>query len=130
MQHYHAVVWVDHREARIFFFDRHSVDEVDIATHSPNHHLHHKKGSITGKKMPEDQHYLHEIVETLKPAKEWLIMGPGSAKLELVKHVQNHDKSLSDRIVGVETSDHPTDGQIVKHARAYFKAADAMRPQV
>lgn len=57
-------------------------------------------------------------------------MGPGSAKLELVKHVNNHDKTLSDHIVGVETADHPTDNQIVAHARTYFKAADAMRPQL
>ncbi len=127
MQNYHAVVWLDHREARVFFFDRHDVNEIDIATRSPSHHLHHKKGSIAGKRQPEDQHFYHEIIASLKPAKEWLIMGPGSAKLELVKHVHHHDKALSDHIVGVETADHPTDNQIVAHARAYFKAAEAVR---
>ncbi len=130
MQHYHAVVWLDHRDARIFFFDRDSVDEVTIATGSPNHHLHHKKGSIAGKKQPEDQHYFHEIVEALRPAQEWLITGPGTAKLELLKHINHHDKQLSDRVIGVETADHPTGNQIVAHARSYFKAADAMRPQL
>ncbi|MEQ1576901.1 MAG: translational machinery protein [Hyphomicrobium sp.] len=128
-QHYHAAVWLDHREARIFFFNRYAVGEVDLATHNPHHHLHHKKGDIAGKRAPEDRHFLHEIVEALSPAKEWLIMGPGSAKLELVKHIQKHDASLSDRVIGVETADHPTDKQIVAHARTYFKAADAMRPQ-
>lgn len=122
MQTYHAVVWLDHREARVFFFDRNAVKEVDIATHTPNHHLHHKKGSIAGKRQPEDQHFYHEIVAALKPAQEWLVMGPGSAKLEFVKHVTHHDKALSDHIVGVETADHPTDKQIVAHARAYFEA--------
>jgi len=87
MPHYHAVVWRDHREARIFFFDRHSMDEIDLATNSPNHHLHHRKGSVAGKRSPEDQHFFHDIVNVLKPAREWLLMGPGSAKLELVKHV-------------------------------------------
>ena len=130
MQHYHAVVWIDHREARIFFFNRHDVGKVDLASHTPNHHLHHKKGSMTGKKAPEDSHFLHEIVEALKPAKEWLIMGPGTAKLELVKHIHSHDTQLADHVVGVETSDHPTDKQIVAHARKYFEAADAMRPQI
>jgi stalled ribosome rescue protein Dom34 len=127
MQHYHAVVWLDHTEARIFFFDRHSVEEIDIAARTANHHLHHKKGNIAGKRQPEDEHFLHEVVEAMKPAKEWLIMGPGSAKLELVKHVHGHHKHLSDHIIGVETADHPTDRQIVAHARQYFKAADAMR---
>ncbi len=130
MKNYHAVVWLDHREARIFFFDRHSVAEIDLATHSPNHHLHHKAGSISGKRAPADQHFYHGVLEALQPAQEWLILGPGSAKLELVKHVHEHDHALSDRIVGVETSDHPTDKQIVAHARTYFKAADRMRPQL
>lgn len=130
MQHYHAVVWLDHSEARIFFVDRNAVDEIDIATRTANHHLHHKKGSIAGKRQPEDQHFYHEIVEALKPAKEWLILGPGSAKLELVKHIHNHDKALSDHVVGIETADHPTDRQIVAHARAYFKNYDSMHTQL
>ncbi len=127
MQHYHAVVWLDHTQARIFCFDRNSVEEIDIGTRTANHHIHHKKGSIAGKRQPEDQHFMHEVIEALQAAKEWLVMGPGTAKLELVKHVHNHDKHLSDRIVGVESSDHPSDKQIVAHARDYFKAADAMR---
>ena len=127
MQHYHAVAWLDHTQARIFFFDRHAVDEIDIAARTANHHLHHKSGNVDGKRHPDDQHFMHEIVEALKPAKEWLIMGPGAAKLEFVKHVHHHDKHLSDHIVGVETSDHPTDKQIVAHARHYFAAAGAMR---
>jgi hypothetical protein len=32
-------------------------------------------------------------------------------------------------IVGVETVDHPSDGQLVAHARHYFKAEDRMLPQ-
>jgi stalled ribosome rescue protein Dom34 len=130
MHHYHAVVWLDHREARIFFFDRHDVTEIDLATKSPDHHLHHRKNSVSGKRAPEDQQFFHDIVAALKPAKEWLFMGPGSAKLELVKHIHKHDGALGDHIIGVETADHPTDNQIIAHARAYFKAADRMRPQL
>jgi stalled ribosome rescue protein Dom34 len=127
MQHYHAVVWLDHREARVYFFDRNSFDEVEFAAKTPNQQLQHKSGSIAGKRTPDDQHFFHEIVNALKPAREWLITGPGNAKLELVKHVHKHDHSLSDHIVGVETSDHPSDKQLVAHARSYFKAADRMR---
>ena len=32
-------------------------------------------------------------------------------------------------IAGVETVDHPSDGQLVAHARKYFKVADLMTPQ-
>ncbi len=121
MQNYHAVVWLDHHEARVFFFDRHNVKEVDLGATKPHAHLHTKAGTRSGKKAPVDSEFYHHIVEALKPATEWLVTGPGSAKLEFVKHVHGHDHQLSARIVGVETADHPTDGQIVAHARAYFK---------
>lgn len=129
MKAYHAVVWLDHREAKVFFFDKHQVEEIDIASHTHDQ-VHRRAGSITGNRTNEDQAFYHEIVERLKPATEWLIMGPGTAKLELVKHIHKHDHTLSDHVIGVETADHPTDRQIVAHARAYFKAADRMRPQV
>jgi hypothetical protein len=32
-------------------------------------------------------------------------------------------------IVGVETVDHPSDAQLVAHARHYFEAEDRMLPQ-
>lgn len=130
MQHYHAAVWIDHKEARIYFFDHKSFDEVDVTNKSPNYNLHHKAGSVSGKRAPEDQNFFHEAVTALKPAKEWLITGPGSAKLELVKHIHRHDPDMIDHIVGVETADHPTDNQIVAHARTFFQAADRMRPQL
>ena len=28
--------------------------------------------------------------------------------------------------VGIETADHPTDGEIITHAKSYFKASDRM----
>jgi hypothetical protein len=38
---------------------------------------------------------------------------------------ENH-RHLVSKIVGVETADHPTGGEIVAHARSYFKASDRM----
>lgn len=130
MQNYHAVVWLDHREARVLFFDRNAFHEVDLEATDPHAHLHHRAGSLTGKRTAEDQAFFHHIVEAMKPAQEWLVTGPGQAKLELIKHIHRHDPELGDRVVGVETADHPTSRQVVAHARAYFKAADRMRPQI
>jgi hypothetical protein len=53
-------------------------------------------------------------------------VGPGSAKDELAKHIRDHHPQLKDRIVGVEPADHPTEAQIVAHARSFFHAADRM----
>ena len=55
-----------------------------------------------------------------------LIVGPASAKDKFVKFVHENHGPLGSKIVGVETADHPTGGEIVAHARSYFKASDRM----
>jgi len=57
------------------------------------------------------------------------VTGPANAKTELVKHISQHDPQLMKIIVGIETVDHPSDAQLVAHARTYFKAEDRMLPQ-
>jgi hypothetical protein len=44
----------------------------------------------------------------------------------LIKHLHAHDPKIADKVVGVETIDHPTDGQLVAYARKYFVAKDRM----
>ncbi len=135
MSHYHAVVWLDHREARVIHFNPDEIDEAIVKSEGRHKvvtskmHLHHRAGSMEGYRAPEDQEYYHAVVEALGEAREWLVVGPGQAKLAFVKHVHAHDHALVGRIVGVETVDHPTAGQLVARARAYFRAADRMRPQ-
>lgn len=126
MQTQHAVAWLDHREAKVFFFDRSAVESLRLATTLTHHQTHNKAGTIDGKRAPENQSFYHDIVSGLQPAKEWLIVGSGSAKDELVKHIRSHHPHLKDRIVGVETANHPTEAQVVAHARTFFRAADRM----
>jgi stalled ribosome rescue protein Dom34 len=128
MQAQHAVVWLDHREAKVFFFNREAADSVRLATTLAHHQTHNKAGTVDGKRAPEDQLFYHQVVNALQPAKEWLIVGPGSAKDELAKHIRDRHPDLKGRIVGVERADHPTEAQIVAHARSFFRAADRMLP--
>ncbi|MBM3556785.1 MAG: translational machinery protein [Alphaproteobacteria bacterium] len=132
MVHFHAVVWLDHHEAKVFHFNADAAEEIDIKTNSPSKTLnvHTKTGTRDGKRHATDPTFLHDIVDALKPAKEWLIVGPGSAKSELVKFIHRRTPGFADCVIGVETVDHPTDAQLVALARAYFKAADRMRPQI
>lgn len=126
MQTRHAVVWIDHREAKVFHFDRDHADGMTIKSSKNFDQAHKHAGTIGGLRTPIDEKFLHEVVEGLKDAEEWLIVGPGNAKDEFAKHVRHHDQLLADRIIGVEAADHPTDGQIVALARKFFKAADRM----
>jgi hypothetical protein len=40
--------------------------------------------------------------------------------------VHKHDHALEPKILGIETLDHPTDGQLVAYVRHYFYAKDKM----
>lgn len=128
MQIFHAVVWVDHRTAKVFFFDRDEVEGLKLSTRLSHRQTHNKAGTIAGKRATPDQDYYGEIVETLRPAREWLIVGPGSARGELASHIRAKHPDLADRIIGVGPCDHPSDAQIVAQARAFFRAADRMLP--
>ncbi len=44
-----------------------------------------------------------------------------------VKHIETHDPRLRERLIGVEPMDHPTDGELLKHARRFFDGADKLR---
>ncbi len=126
MSHFHAVVWLDHTEAHVMHFNQEDVEKFTAHASDKHPHLHHKRGSVGSGHRAEDAHYFGEIVRLLGGAQEILVVGPGNAKLELVKYVHKHHHDMVDRILGVESADHPTDGQIVAHARQYFIAKDKM----
>ena len=129
MAHYHAVVWLDHHEAKVFHFSYDDVEGLRVMPAKPNVHLHHHHGAITDGRAKEDQHYYHNVAAAIADAGEVLICGPGLAKKELVKHIEHHDPALRQKLAGVETVDHPSDKQLVAHARRYFLATDRMKPQ-
>lgn len=125
--HHHAVVWIDHHEARVFHFNADESDASVVHAQHAKSHLHHKANSIGSGHVHEDQAFFHDVVAAIGAAGAVLITGPASAKHELEKHIQRHDPSLVPRIAAVETLDHPTDGALVDHARRYFRAADRMQ---
>ncbi|HQT00276.1 MAG: translational machinery protein [Hydrogenophilales bacterium 16-64-46] len=129
MSHYHAVAWLDHNEARVMHISPDDVEKSVVHPAHPHRHLQRKRGSVSGSRQPEDQNYYHEVVEALAGAAEILIVGPGHAKLELIKHIHAHDHGIVDKVVGVETVDHPGDSQLLAFARKYFAVKDKMLPQ-
>ncbi len=61
--HYHAIVWIDHHEARIFHFNPAEVDRLVLHPHKPTRHIHHKANSIGS--GPEDQDFFREIAASI-----------------------------------------------------------------
>ncbi len=127
MSHYHAVVWIDHSEAHVMHVSPDDVEKSIVQPAKPHQHLHSISGIPGSGRAPEDQAYYHRVVEALAGAQEILIVGPAQAKLQLIKHIHSHDPAVANKVIGVETVDHPTDGQLVSYARKYFRAKDQMR---
>ncbi len=126
MSHYHALVWIDHVQAHVMHISPSDVEKSLIEPNQPLQKLHSRVGTLGDGRAPEDQDYYHRVAEALKGATEILIVGPAQAKLQLIKHFHAHDPDLMKKVVGVETVDHPTDGQLVAYARKYFLAKDKM----
>ena len=129
MKTFHAAVWLDHSEARVFHIDKQGFDETVIVAENPHKKIHRKSGpgAVSGKRAVGDPAFYEEISKALAENEEILVLGPSTAKLELIKHVHKHHPALEHKVVGVETVDHPSDGQIVAYARRYFDVVDNTR---
>jgi stalled ribosome rescue protein Dom34 len=122
----HAVVWIDHHEARIFHVHPEIADESRVL--SPQHHVHrHPKGRGEPREHPDDaRRFFDDIAGRIDGIDSILIVGPASAKNEFITFVHEKHPPLVSKIVGVESADHPSGREIVAHARSYFKASDRM----
>lgn len=123
MSYQHAIVWLDHREAKVIDF---SIDDQHTHTivneHAPRH-VHNKRASG---RDPHDEQFFDEIFHAIGSAQEVLLVGPANTKNDLRKHIEHRHSADAKRIVGVENMDHPTAGELLKHARAYFKKYDSL----
>ena len=85
--------------------------------------------SPAGGHASHDETYYHSVAEALKGVHEILVTGPAQAKDEFKAHCARHDKDIDKAIVGVISSDHPSDGQLVAMAKQYFLKHDKMNGQ-
>ena len=118
----HAAVWIDHKEAKIFHIVPEGFDVEKVK--APHQHVTRKEEGQG--RVADREPFFHEVATALAGSEEILVVGPSSGKLDFLKHVNKHDAALTAKIVGVETLDHPSDGQIVAYVRHYFEAKDHM----
>lgn len=127
--HYHVVIWIDHREAKVFQFNATAVDHTTVRSSHPDQHIHHKANSGDSGHAPVDNEFFKRVAQAVAQAGAILVTGPANAKTELVAYIKKHEPRLAERISGVETLDHPSDGALLALARSFFKADDRMHPQ-
>jgi stalled ribosome rescue protein Dom34 len=117
MPTFHAVVWIDHQEARVMQFDYDHVQAQRIKSRS--HHKHQGKPH-------ETVGLFSEVAVALAGVHEILLTGPGLARDQFRDWCKSNQTSVANAVVNSVVSDHPTDPQIVAMARKYFKKFDQM----
>ncbi len=118
MPEVHAIVWLDHREAKVIGFSFGKDELIEVHSESPERRIHHN--DIRSGKAPDDHDFFDGIVAALADMQEVLVTGPGNAKTAFMTYVRDRHPDLAGRIVGIETLDHPTDPQLLAHAKTYF----------
>jgi hypothetical protein len=121
-------LWIDHRKAIIVTVTAQGEETRQIKSNVEKH-IRYAGGSRDGSQEAEDMrdrgfanhlsHYYADIVACIRDADSIQIFGPGEAKGELRKQLEN--KGLGWRVVGVETVDKMTDRQIAAKVRERFQ---------
>jgi hypothetical protein len=123
--HFHAIVWIDHSQAKVFHIGLSGEDEVTLHPLLPTRHLHHKANSIGSGHAGFDKEFFAQVMNAVNDAGEILIIGPASAKTELAKYLREQHSTIGERIVAVEAADHPTDPEIIAYAKKHFRMGPA-----
>lgn len=116
----HAVVWLDQAEAHVIHFTRDQADAETISTTSQ----HRKDGVVGNNRALASTDYMDEVANALAASKEILIVGPGQEKLIFIKHLHENHAAIGDKVVSVETVDHPNNAELLAYARKYFVKQD------
>jgi hypothetical protein len=126
MSKYHACVWIDQVHAKIFEIDAEGATKIEQHDHRPRHHIHRKADHVGLGTLEMDPALLAGVAEALQEANAILIVGPGMARIVLAGYLHEHHRRIAQKVWGSERMDHPTDAEIVAHARTYFHAANRM----
>ncbi len=125
--HFHAVVWIDHKQARVFHFNVDEADRAVVRDHIVRDLHARVKGS--GHRIEENKPFFEDVARAIADAGAVLIVGPAQEKDYFAKFLADKHPTIRAHVEGVEKADRPTDGELLDFARRYVKAADRMRPQ-
>ena len=124
----HCVLWIDHERARLAFLGQGEPTFAAIAPANAHErgNIHHRAGTLGSGKSALDRDFAAEIERHLKQCREFIVVGPGTAKLEFIRHVHRNARDLDEKLAGVETLDHVTDAELAEFGHAYFRKFDRM----
>jgi stalled ribosome rescue protein Dom34 len=125
-------VWIDHRQAvLVTLIDQ--VEDIKRITSDVEEQVRYSGDSVGShddtteiRRDRQDRRFdahlskfFDEVIGSLRDADSILIFGPGEAKGELQKYLEG--QTIGEHIVGIETTDNMTEGQIAAKVRQYFR---------
>lgn len=128
-KHFHAIVWMDHQDAKIVSFNATHAEPVVVHSSAHGRHAQHRANVAGAGHKGVDREFFNRVVDGLQDFGAILLTGPAHAKLEFKNYIDSHAPALAKRISAVESMDHPTEPQLVAHGRKFFHADDRMHTQ-
>ena len=116
----HAVVWVDHDEAKVYRVDNAEPSHVRLHSHASVQRLHHRQNPDPRAPAPVDAQYFDRIAGALVHAGSTLITGPGNAKFELQAYLRQYRPKLPVQVHARDMIPHPGEAALLAAARTHF----------
>jgi stalled ribosome rescue protein Dom34 len=122
-----AGIWIDHHKAVVVLLADKGEEILQIlsghdapGSHSPSDFVAEDKRER--KEMIHLNKFYDEVIDRLREANAIVVLGPGEAKGEFTKRIE--EKKLKARIAHVETADKMTDREIAAHVRQLLGSTD------
>ena len=115
----HAVIVIDHHSAQVVQFDADHAEVRKIAAHTHYTRQH-------GSSARTEHEFFGAVCDALTGVAEVLVTGTHTAQADFRHYVEKHRKGLAANIVGWETVDHPSEGQLLALARKFFLRHDRL----
>ncbi len=117
----HAVAWIDHHKARVLEIDSTTVHEHQVKEHRHETRQH-------GSQVRSEHEFFGAVCDALEGIAGVLIVGAKTAQADFRHYVDKHRPDIAKQLVGWETVDHPTEGELVSLGRRFFVARGEMVP--
>ena len=121
-----AGLWIDHRDAVIIILDEKG-EQIKRIKSNMEKHIRFSGGAqedseedIRDRRFTNHLNkYYDEVIDSIRDANSVLVFGPGEAKVELKKRLEN--EKIKNLIVDIQTVDKMTEHQIAAKVRQYFQ---------
>ena len=115
----HALVWLDHHHAKVIRIggETNAVTRVQEDTHDTRQH---------NSAVRMQHEFFGAVCDALVRFEQVVVTGSGQAQSDFRHYVTTHRSALLSVLVGWETVNHPTDGELVALAATFFHGHDRM----